>query len=115
MKQQKKKSANPITTITININKNDDTLTRISPCDIDRFMNQSEQKALAFELAEALNDTEALAVYFAFVEKYPETILREVLAKTLAVPSNKIRKTRGALFTYLLQQKDHASRYYPRH
>ena len=114
MKQPKKKSANPITTITININ-NDDTLTRISPCDIDRFMNQSEQKALAFELAEALNDTEALAVYFTFVEKYPEVILREVLAKTLAVPSNKIRKTRGALFTYLLQQKDHASRYYPRH
>jgi hypothetical protein len=115
MKNPKKKNEKPVTTLTININNNDDTLKRISHCDIHRYMNQSEQKALAFELAEALNDTGALTVYFAFVEKYPETLLREVLAITLAVPSHKIRKTRGALFTYLLQQKDHANRYYPRH
>lgn len=59
---------------------------------------------LAHELAYALNDIENLSVYKVFVEKYTETFLRDKFNKAMAVPDHKIRKTRGALFTYLVQQ-----------
>ena len=78
-------------------------------------MNQLQKETFAKELAEILNDTDALSLYFNFVEKYPESLLREVLAKTLAIPDEKIRKTRGALFNYLIKQHDKTSRHYPRH
>jgi len=59
---------------------------------------------LAIELADALNDHEAILLYVNFVEQFPESVLRKVLAKVLAIPRHKIKKTRGALFNYLMQQ-----------
>lgn len=67
-------------------------------------MSKTNDKKLAYELAEALNDTGALTVYQGFVEKYKKAFLYEVLAKVMSVPEHKIRRSRGALFTYLVQQ-----------
>ena len=36
--------------------------------------------------------------------KYPDPVIRRALAATLAVPDRRIRKSRTALFTYLLKQ-----------
>ena len=59
---------------------------------------------LALELADALNDMDSLNAYVGFTQKYSESYLRQVLAKVLSIPENKIRKTRGALFTFLVKQ-----------
>jgi hypothetical protein len=77
-------------------------------------MNQSEETQLAYELAEALNDKEAIQMYISYVHRFPEGLLREMLIKVLSIPENKIRKTRGALFNYLIQQHAAKSKYYPR-
>ena len=61
-------------------------------------------KSLAYELARALDDIESLPVYIGFAEKYQETFLRKVLQKVMSVPDEKIKRTRGALFTYLVKQ-----------
>jgi hypothetical protein len=66
-------------------------------------MLTKEQK-LAREIADALNDMEALTVYESFTEKYKEEFLRRILQRVLSVPQDQIRKTRGALFTYLIKQ-----------
>jgi len=66
-------------------------------------MNTNE-KSLAYELARALNDIESLPVYIGFAEKYQEPFLRKVLQKVMSVPDEKIKRTRGALFTYLVKQ-----------
>ena len=64
---------------------------------------QKEEK-LAREIADALDDNDSLPVHIGFVEKYSETFLRKTLQKVLSIPENQIRKTRGALFTYLVSK-----------
>ncbi len=75
-------------------------------------MKTSQQEyAFAKELAESLHDKEAINLYISFVQRFPESLLREVLAKVLAVPKNRIKKTRGALFNFLMQQHEQAGHY----
>jgi hypothetical protein len=64
----------------------------------------TKQEKLAREIADALNDIEALPLYTAFAEKYTEEHLRKILQRVLSIPQQQIRKTRGALFTYLINQ-----------
>lgn len=70
-------------------------------------MYNEQEKKLANELAIALNDREALSLYLSFARKYREEFLRKILLRTLSVPEEKIRRTRGALFTYLIGQHGH--------
>lgn len=72
-------------------------------------MRQSKEEQLAQELADTLSDQESLPFYRDMVKKYSETFLRAKLKKVMSVPSDQIRKTRGALFTYLINQ--HERRY----
>ncbi len=60
---------------------------------------------LANELAETLKDREALPYYLSLTKKYHEDHLRKVLAKVMSIEASQIRKTRGALFTYLVNQQ----------
>lgn len=66
-------------------------------------MITKEQK-LAREIADALDDNEALPIYEGFACKYTEDFLRKILQRVLSIPQDQIRKTRGALFTYLIKQ-----------
>lgn len=69
-------------------------------------MNTTPEK-LAQEIAYALNDHEALPFYETVTKKYSEVFLRKILMRVLSVPDHKIRRTRGALFTYLISQHDY--------
>lgn len=62
------------------------------------------ESKFAYELASALNDKEALPVYIAFTRKYQEDFLKRILLRVMSIPDNKIKRTRGALFTYLVNQ-----------
>jgi len=66
---------------------------------------QPNEIKLANELAETLKDREALPFYLSLTRKYQEGHLRQILAKVMSIEETKIRKTRGALFTYLINQK----------
>ena len=68
------------------------------------YMALSKEEKLAREIADALEDMDSYAVHLSFVQKYSESFLRKTLQKVLAIPEDQIRKTRGALFTYLVQQ-----------
>ena len=59
---------------------------------------------LANEIADALNDKGSLQLFLHFAEKYKEEHLRTILEKVMSIPQRKIKKTRGALFTYLVSQ-----------
>jgi hypothetical protein len=61
-----------------------------------------DEMRLANELAETLNDRDALPLYLQFTKKYQEAHLRRILAKVMSISEVKIRRTRGALFTYLI-------------
>ena len=74
-------------------------------------MNESQETRLALEIAEALNDKQSLSMHQSFVRTVPEDKLREILAKVMSIPIEKIKNTRGALFNYLVQQYVNHSRY----
>lgn len=63
-----------------------------------------QNNKLANEIAFALGDMEALPFYISCTQKYSEAFLRKTLLRVLSIPDNKIKRTRGALFTYLIQQ-----------
>jgi len=67
-------------------------------------MSLTKEEKLAREIADALGDMEALTVYEGFAYKYQEAFLRRILQRVLSIPQEQIRKTRGALFTYLIKQ-----------
>lgn len=72
-------------------------------------MATQKEERLAREIADALNDNDSLAVHIGFAEKYSEGFLRKTLQKVLSMPQDQIRKTRGALFTYLVKQNGYKS------
>ena len=59
---------------------------------------------LANEIAETLKDRDSIALFLIYTRKYKEQFLRDILAKVMALDERKIRKSRGALFTFLVNQ-----------
>jgi hypothetical protein len=71
---------------------------------IDNFKPESKEEQLALDVAHALNDLSNLACYISLTKKHPEHLIRRILAVVKRVPEIKIRKSRGALFNYLIQK-----------
>jgi len=59
---------------------------------------------LANEIAQTLNDRDSLPLHLQYVRKYKEEYLRTTLAKVMSIPEQKIRRSRAALFTFLISQ-----------
>jgi len=62
-----------------------------------------EQEKLALEIAHALGELDNLQAHRKLVGMYSEEHLRSRLTKVLSIPNSQIRKSRGALFTSLVQ------------
>jgi len=96
-------SPSPIDTINKYILKNDID----SKDSAESFLGVSKEfksKELAVDIARALEDQENLALYISYCRRYPLPLLRTVLAEVRQIPSGKIKKSRGALFNYLVQK-----------
>ena len=63
-----------------------------------------EELKLANEIASTLNDWDAVPLFRMYTRKYKESFLRKILTKVMSIPDNKIKRTRGALFTFLVNQ-----------
>ncbi|MBI4766601.1 MAG: helix-turn-helix domain-containing protein [Deltaproteobacteria bacterium] len=95
---------------------NDNKITRINN-DIDRlkinklksmtfkgFEPKTKEELLALDLAQGLNDFPGLPLYLSLAKKYPEALLRMTLSEVKGIPAKNIKKSRGALFNYLIQK-----------
>ena len=69
-------------------------------------MYTAQQTMLANELAETLHDFHSITQYLRFTERYTEEQLRETLDRVMAMPAEKIKRSRGALFTHLIKNYD---------
>lgn len=87
-----------------NIDSNDnDTI------DIDNGSNSfslTKEELLALDLAEGLNDRPNLGFYISACRKHSESFLRKIYSEVKEVPLSKIKKSKGALFNYLIQKYD---------
>ena len=61
---------------------------------------------LANEIAATLDDRDSLPLHLQYGRKYKEEYLRKTLAKVMAIPEDKIKRSRAALYTYLISQGD---------
>ena len=61
---------------------------------------------LAREIASALHDLDSLALHLQYVRKYKEEHLRKTLQKVLSIDERKIKRSRAALYTYLISRGD---------
>ena len=67
---------------------------------------ETKKEMLASEIAEKLDDRRNIRQYFSYTRRYPELVLREFLSQALQTPSHKIKKSRAALFVYLVKIYD---------
>ncbi|MDP1814025.1 MAG: hypothetical protein Q8K92_06210 [Leadbetterella sp.] len=65
---------------------------------------EPEEVKLANEIADTLNDKASIALFLTYCKKYKEEFLRDILEKVMALPQRQIKKSRGALFTFLVNQ-----------
>ncbi len=69
-----------------------------------------KQEQLAVEIAHALDDMDSLQSHRKMVGTYSEEYLRSKLNKVLSIPADQIYKSRGALYTSLVQGYGRRSR-----
>ena len=74
------------------------------PNPLDEFRPGTRLELLALDLATALNDRKSLPVYLSYARKYPESFLRRILGEVKEIPAGKIKKSRAALFGYLVKK-----------
>jgi len=99
---------------------NDNTMTRnINYIDSDNncnketgkqeFVPRTREELLALDLADSLNDRRGIALYLSYAKRFPESLLRGVLGGVKEIPQERIKKSRAALFNYLIckHAKDH--------
>jgi hypothetical protein len=75
----------------------------LSPA-LNRLTFKTREELLAWDLAQTLNDLPGFPLYLSCAKKFPESLLREILAQVQDVPPEKIKKSQGALFNYLIQK-----------
>jgi len=73
-----------------------------------QFHPQNREEYIAHELAERLGDPQGLPYYLSLARKYPATHLLQILAEVMEVPDAQIRKSRGALFNWLIRRQAEA-------
>lgn len=93
----------PIDTLNKNILNNDIDI-KNSRDSLLKTAKQSKSTELAMDIATALADHKNLALYISYSRRYPIWLLRKVLDEVKEIPSEKIKKSRGALFNYLVQK-----------
>ena len=68
----------------------------------EEFKPQTKEELLALDIAETLGDGRNPRKYLHYTNQYAESLLREALSQVRQTPKEKIKKSRVALFIYLI-------------
>jgi len=66
--------------------------------------SNTKEELIAYDIVRELGEPNNFPLFLSYARKYPERILREALSAVKQTPNNKIRKSRGAFFIYLLKK-----------
>jgi biotin operon repressor len=64
---------------------------------------RTKEELTAHDIAKAFNDQKNLPKYLWYAGRYPESLLRQIVAEVMQTPSQRIKKSRAALFSYLVR------------
>ncbi|MBI5037730.1 MAG: hypothetical protein HZC01_03465 [Candidatus Kerfeldbacteria bacterium] len=68
------------------------------------FVPRNEREELALEVARTLREEHRLPIYLELCKTHSVEAIRRSLDEVKRVPESKIRKSKAALFTYLLKK-----------
>jgi DNA replication protein DnaD len=72
------------------------------------FEPKTREELLALDMAQAVNDLKSLPLYLKYAQALPESLIRETLSWIKQVPDKNIKRSRAALFNFII--KKHAKR-----
>ena len=81
---------------------------------MEQWKPQTKSEYLAQMIAEAFNDRDKLSMYLVYCKKYPSYIIERAYADARAVPAEQIKKSRAAIFFFLIKTYAHQSPDHPR-
>ena len=76
---------------------------------VDKFKPKTKRALLAQTIAEAFEDEAQLNRYLICMKKYRLALIYRAFAEAKAVPKHHIKKSRAALFFYLVKKHAHES------
>jgi hypothetical protein len=70
------------------------------------FIPRNADESLALEIAEAFNDARHLATYLKVCARRNRSVVYRAYRETMAIPSHRIRKSRRAIFFFILRANE---------
>lgn len=67
---------------------------------------KSTKEDLAHKIAKSFKEEKEIKLYLYMTKHYKETAIHKAYEDTMKVPDDKIKKTRSALFFYLVKKYD---------
>jgi hypothetical protein len=74
---------------------------------VDNSKAVTKREHLAFMIAESLNDLGQVKLYITYCKKYPLNIIYRAFSEAKNFPQEKIKKSRAAIFFYLIKTYVH--------
>ncbi len=68
------------------------------------YQSQTREELIASDIASGLKDSTNTQHFIDLAKKYPESLLRRALSEVRVMPDSKIKKSRTALFNYLIKE-----------
>jgi hypothetical protein len=81
---------------------------------MDSWTPSTKQEHLAQMIANAFQDRDQLPMYVRYCTKYPPAVIERAFADARSVPEAQIRKSRAAIFFFLVKTYAHQSPDHPR-
>lgn len=69
----------------------------------------TKREHLAYMIAEAFDDLGHTSLYLNYCKKYPLTVIYRAFAEAKSFPQERIKKSRAAIFFYLVKTYAHKS------
>ena len=76
---------------------------------VDKSKAVTKREHLAFMIAESFNDLSQVKLYNNYCKKYPLNIIYRAFSEAKSFPKEKIKKSRAAIFFYLIKTYAHRS------
>ncbi len=74
---------------------------------VDNSSKPTKREHLAFMIADAFNDLGQIKLYVIYCKKYPLSVIHRAFSEAKAYPEARIKKSRVAIFFYLLKTYAH--------
>ena len=82
---------------------------------VDNSSKPKKREHLAFMIADAFNDLGQIKLYVTYCKKHPLTVIHRAFAEAKSYPEARIKKSRAAIFFYLLKTYAHQKNEDTRH